>query len=106
MTVFDVKWGYYNLQMKPEDIWKTAFLTDLGLYEWVVASIGLKQLPAKFARYMTHVLREYINDFVAVYFDDIIVFSKDVTKHDEHVRKTMRKLMEAGITLNIKKMRI
>lgn len=56
ITVFNVKWEYYNLQIKPEDIQKTTFLTDLRLYKWVVAPIELKQLPAKFARYMTHVL--------------------------------------------------
>ncbi|QKX57713.1 uncharacterized protein TRUGW13939_04831 [Talaromyces rugulosus] len=103
MTMFDVEWGYYNLRMKNDDIWKTAFLTDLGLYEWLVAPMGLKRLPAEFARFMTHILREYLNLFVAVYFDDVIVYSKDPKEHDNHVRLVMTKLMEAGLTLKIKK---
>ena len=103
MTVFDVQWGYYNLRTAEEDIWKTAFLTDMGLFEWVVAPMGLKRLPAEFARYMTHVLMEYLNKFVAVYFDDVIIFSKKSEEHDEHVRLVMTKLMNAGLTLKIKK---
>jgi hypothetical protein len=103
MTMFDVEWGYYNLRMRKEDIPKTAILTDKGLYEWVVAPMGLKNLPAQFARYMTYLLRDYLNKFVAVYFDDIIVFSKDPELHDGHVRSVMDKLMKAGITLKIKK---
>lgn len=103
MTVFDIRWGYYNLRMAKEDIWKTAFLTDKGLFEWVVAPMGLKNLPAQFARYMTHVLWKYLNKFVAVYFDDIIVYSKNVEEHDSHVRQVMKVLMDAGLTLKIKK---
>jgi len=53
--------------------------------------MGLKQLLAEFVKYMTHMLWKYINNFVAIYFDDIIVFSKDITKHDKHVQKIMRK---------------
>jgi hypothetical protein len=103
MTVFDIQWGYYNLRMAKEDIWKTAFLTDKGLLEWIVAPMGLKNLPAQFARYMTHVLWKYLNIFVAIYFDDIIVFSKNIEEHDGHVRQVMKTLMDEGLTLKIKK---
>lgn len=103
MTVFDIQWGYYNLRTAEEDIWKTAFLTDMGLFEWVVAPMGLKRLPAEFARFMTHVLIKYLNKFVAVYFDDIIVYSKNEEEHDQHVREVMTALIEAGLTLKIKK---
>jgi hypothetical protein len=103
MTVFDIQWGYYNLRTAEEDIWKTAFLTDMGLFEWVVAPMGLKRLPAEFARFMTFVLIKFLNKFVAVYFDDIIVYSKNVEEHDGHVRAVMTELMKAGLTLKIKK---
>jgi hypothetical protein len=103
MTVFDIQWGYYNLRTAEEDIWKTAFLTDMGLFEWVVAPMGLKRLPAEFARFMTHVLIKFLNKLVAVYFDDIIVYSKNVEEHDSHVRAVMTELMKAGLTLKIKK---
>jgi len=65
--------------------------------------MGLKQLLAEFVKYMTHMLWKYINNFVAIYFDDIIVFSKDITKHDKHVQKIMRKTNKSWIILNIKK---
>ena len=103
MTVFDVQWGYYNLRMFEGDIWKTAFLTDKGLFEWVVAPMGLKNLPAQFARFMTATLWKFLNKFVAVYFDDVIVFSKNVEEHEGHVRQVMTALMNAGLTLKIKK---
>jgi len=63
----------------------------------------LKRLLVKFVKYITHVLREYINNFVAVYLNDSIVFLKNVTRHDEHIWKIMKKPIKAEITLNIKK---
>jgi hypothetical protein len=65
--------------------------------------MGLKNLPTQFARYITYLLREYLNKFIAVYFDDIIVFSKEPELHDSHVRSVIDKLMKAGIMLKIKK---
>jgi ribosome-interacting GTPase 1 len=50
-----------------------------------------------------HILREYLNKFIAVYFDNVIIFLKDLSKHTEHVREVMRKLHDAGLSLNIDK---
>jgi len=69
-----------------------AFITEYGLYEWVVACFGLKYAPAEFARFMSETLKEYLNEFVVVYFDDIIIFSKTMTEHWGHVRKVLEKL--------------
>jgi hypothetical protein len=89
--------------MAKEDIWKAVFLMDKGLFEWVVAPMGLKNLPAQFARYMTHVLWKYLNIFVAVYFDDIIVFLKNIEDYDGYVRQVMKTLIDEGLTFKIKK---
>ena len=65
--------------------------------------MGLKNLPAQFARYITHILWKYLNIFVAVYFDNIIVFLKNIEEHNSHVRQVMTALMDKGLTLKIKK---
>ncbi|EED20338.1 retrovirus polyprotein, putative [Talaromyces stipitatus ATCC 10500] len=67
---------------------------EKGLYEWAVTLMGLKRLPTEFVHFMTYVLIQYLNKFVAVYFDDIIVYSKDPNKHEGHVRQVMTTLME------------
>jgi hypothetical protein len=101
LTVFNIKWGYYNLLLRKEDQKYTAFLTDLGLYEWVVAPIGLTRLPAEFARFMTYILRKYLNKTIAVYFNDVIVFSRNPEEHEKHVREVMQIMMDAGLMMSI-----
>jgi ribosome-interacting GTPase 1 len=65
--------------------------------------IRLKRLLAEFAWYIIYIFREYLNKFVAVYFDNIIIFLKDPSKYIEHVKKVMRKLYNTGLSLNINK---
>jgi hypothetical protein len=67
-TKLDMRDGYHHLRIKEGDEHKTAFLI----------CFGLKNAPAEFARYMSENLREYLDDFVVVYFDDIIIFSDDL----------------------------
>ena len=75
----------------------------MGLFEWIIALIGLKWLPMEFVRYMTYILIEYLNKFIIVYFNNIIIFSKKLEEHDEHVWLVMMKLIDIGLTLKIKK---
>jgi transposase InsO family protein len=102
-TRLDMRDGYHHLRIRKGDEHLTAFITEYGLYEWTVACFGLKNAPAEFARYMSNILREFLNDFVVVYFDDIIIFSKDEEAHWQHVRKVLKKLQEAKVNLKIKK---
>jgi hypothetical protein len=95
--------SYHHLRIRKGDEHLTAFITEYGLYEWTVACFGPKNAPAEFARYMSNILREFLNDLVVVYFDDIIIFSKDEETHWQHVRKVLRRLQETKVNLKVKK---
>jgi len=81
--------GYHKVRVAEQDAWKTAFKTKKGLYECLVMPSGLTNAPATFMRGMNDVLRHFIDDFVIVYLDDILVFSKSWEEHLKHLKKTL-----------------
>jgi hypothetical protein len=74
------------MKIRPSDIPKTAFSTRYGLYEFTFMSFGLTNAPAYFMNLMNKVFMEYLDKFVVVFIDDILIYSKNYSDHEEHLR--------------------
>jgi hypothetical protein len=88
----DLRSGYHQLKIRESDIPKTTFRTWYGLYEYTVMSFGLTNAPAYFMYLMNKVFMEYLDRFIIVFIDDILVFSKTMEEHEEHLRLVLEKL--------------
>jgi hypothetical protein len=82
----DLRSGYHKMKIRWSDILKTAFTTRYGLYEYTVMSFGLTNAPTYFMYLMNKVFMEYLDKFIVVFIDDILVYSKTQEEHEEHLR--------------------
>ena len=90
----DLRNAYHLVRIREGDEWKTAFNTPLGHFEYLVMPFGLINAPAVFQALINYVLRDFINRFVFVYLDDILVFSRSPEEHVSHVRQVLTRLLE------------
>ncbi len=102
-TKLDLRGAYNLLRIHPDDEWKTAFRTCYGHFKYTVMPFGLTNAPAVFQHLMNDIFREYMDEFVVVYLDDILIFSKDQETHDKHVRLVLATLQEHGLYAKLEK---
>jgi hypothetical protein len=90
----DLRSGYDQIKIRAEDIPKTAFSTRYGLYGYLVMSFGLTNAPAHFMYLMNSVFMPELDKFVVVFIVDIVVYSKNMEEHEEHLRIVLQRLRE------------
>jgi hypothetical protein len=99
----DLRSGYHQLKIRECDIPKTAFVSRYGLYEYTVMPFGLTNAPAYFMYPMNKVFMEYLNKFVMVFIDDILVYSRSEEEHEGHLRLVLQKLREHRLYAKLSK---
>ncbi|GBG62636.1 hypothetical protein CBR_g31271 [Chara braunii] len=105
-TIFskiDLKSGYHQIEMADDNVHKTTFKTRYGTYEYLVMPFGLCNAPGTFQTEMHRILRPYLNKFAVVYLDDILVFSRSVQEHVQHLALVLQALRDNQYKINREK---
>jgi hypothetical protein len=90
----DLRLGYYQIRIVEGDEKKTVCHTRYGSYELLVMSFGLTNAPVTFCTLMNDIFQEWLNDFVIVYIDDILVYNNSMEEHVKHLQKMFQRLRE------------
>jgi hypothetical protein len=99
----DLRLGYYQIRITEGDEEKTAYRTRYGSYEFLVMPFGLTNAPTTFCTFMNDIFREWLDDFVVVYIDDILIYSGSLEEHAEHLRKVFQRLKENKLYAKLEK---
>lgn len=99
----DLRSGYHQIQVKSDDIQKTAFRTRYGHYEYVVMPFGVTNAPGVFMEYMNHIFWSYLDKVVVVFIDDILIYSKSEGEHVDHLRIMLQVLKERQLYVKLSK---
>jgi hypothetical protein len=102
-TTLDLASGYWQVEMREEDKEKTAFISHKGLYEFNVMPFGLCNAPSTFQRLMNYILQKFLGKFVAVYLDDIIIYSTTFEQHIDHIHQVFEALRSATLKIKLRK---
>jgi hypothetical protein len=102
-TKLDLRSGYHQIRVAEQDAWNTAFKTKQGLFEWLVFPFGLCNALTTFLRVMNDVFKPFLDDFVIVYLDQIVVFSETWDEHARHVKKVLDTLQREKLYVKMSK---
>ena len=102
-TKIDLRSGYHQIRVHPDDVHKTAFRTRYGHFEFLVLPFGLTNAPATFMHLMHSIFREHLDSFIIIFLDDILVYSGDMETHVTHVRQTLAILREHQLYAKVSK---
>jgi hypothetical protein len=99
----DLKSGYHQVPIEQTYVWKTAFKSKEGLFEWLVMPFGLTNTPTTFMRMMDDILRPFTNTFVVVYLDEILIYNKTWAEHLQHIQQVLHTLRQHKLYANLEK---
>ena len=99
----DLRLGYHQLRVRDSDILKTAFKTRYGHHEFVVMLFGLTNTPASFMDLMNRVFKQYLDLFVILFIDDILIYSRSEEEHASHLRVVLHTLKDHQLFANFSK---
>ncbi len=100
---FNIFKAFNWIQIKEENEWKTVFYTRLEHYEYLIMSFNLINASIMFQTFINNVLRRYLNQFIIVYLNDILVYSKMKKEHVQHVKKILQTLKKVDLHIKSEK---
>ena len=102
----DLKSAYWQIPVKPRDVQKTTFKTRWGLFEYLVMPFGLTNAPTQFMNMMNDLLGDYLDQFILIFLDDILVYSANVKEHADHLEKVLQVLRKHRLHAKASKCKI
>ena len=103
MGEIDLNSGYHQVSFEQTNVWNTTFKSKEGLFEWLVMDLGLTIALTTFMLVMDDILQPFINSFVVVYLDDILIFNKTSEEHLKHIQQDLVTLRQHKLYANLEK---